>query len=38
MVRDHGVLSSHAEVRAEVVPKVEEPPMQLPLFKPELSP
>jgi hypothetical protein len=33
MIRYHGVLSSHAKARAEVVPKVEELPLQLPLFK-----
>jgi hypothetical protein len=32
MIRYHGVLSSHAKVRAEVVPHVEELPVQLPLF------
>ena len=37
MVRYHGVLSSHAKVRAEVVPRVEELPVQLPLFKQERS-
>jgi hypothetical protein len=35
MVRYHGVLSSHAKVRAEIVPHVEELPVQLPLFKQE---
>ncbi len=35
MVRYHGVLSSHAKVRAEVVPRVEDLPVQLPLFKQE---
>ena len=33
MIRYHGVLSSHAKARAEVVPKVEALPVQLPLFK-----
>jgi len=33
MVRYHGVLSSHAKARAEVVPKVEATVVQLPLFK-----
>lgn len=37
MVRYHGVLSSHAKVRAEVVPRVEDLPVQLPLFKQERS-
>ena len=32
MIRYHGVLSSHAKARAEVVPHVEEPAVQLPLF------
>ena len=32
MIRYHGVLSSHAKARAEVVPQVEELPVQLPLF------
>jgi hypothetical protein len=32
MIRYHGVLSSHAKVRAEMVPHVEELPVQLPLF------
>jgi hypothetical protein len=34
MVRYHGVLSSHAKVRAEVVPKIKvEAPKQLVLFE-----
>lgn len=33
MIRYQGVLSSHAKVRAEVVPRVEDFPVQLPLFK-----
>jgi hypothetical protein len=33
MVRYHGVLSSRAKARAEVVPTAEEAPVQLPLFK-----
>ncbi len=37
MIRYHGVLSSHAKVRAEVVPKAEELPVQLPLFTPDKS-
>ncbi len=32
MIRYHGVLSSHAKARAEVVPRAEELPVQLPLF------
>ena len=31
-MRYHRVLSSHAKVRAEVVPRAEELPVQLPLF------
>lgn len=34
MIRYHGVLSSHAKLRSEVVPKVEDNgPKQLPLFE-----
>ena len=32
MIRYHGVLSSHAKARAEVVPHALELPVQLPLF------
>ncbi len=33
MIRYHGVLSSHAKLRPEVVPKVDEGPKQLALFE-----
>jgi hypothetical protein len=38
VVRYHGVLSSHAKVRAEVVPRALRPkPKQLPLFEGDAS-